>query len=226
MPKMPPSRSKGKPRVVRRRRVKRRGGVLTNVNRSLQPFANRYICKQKYATTILTDGNGRYIFNLNSMFDPDRTGVGHQPYGYDTLANLYNRYRVIACGWRVNQPVTAAGSPVTTSSLPSNDPAMTFLDTGVMMENPRSKYITQIPGATAVTLRGKQYLPILFGRTKDQYMADDEYQATILASPSEFAGLYLQTFTATSGLPLSFVALQVVLEYTVEYFDLKHVIQS
>lgn len=36
---------------------------------------------------------------LNSLFDPDQTGVGHQPYGYDQLCALagpYNRYKVNA----------------------------------------------------------------------------------------------------------------------------------
>lgn len=33
-------------------------------------------------------------FRLNSCNDPDLTGVGHQPRGYDQYSALYNRYRV------------------------------------------------------------------------------------------------------------------------------------
>lgn len=36
-------------------------------------------------------------FRLNSLFDPDETGTGHQPYGRDTMAAIYNRYKVHAC---------------------------------------------------------------------------------------------------------------------------------
>jgi hypothetical protein len=36
-------------------------------------------------------------FALNSIFDPDVTATGHQPYGRDTLATLYGRYIVTAC---------------------------------------------------------------------------------------------------------------------------------
>ena len=41
-------------------------------------------------------------FSLNSTFDPDRTGVGHQPWGRDQMATLYNTYRVVGCKVTVN----------------------------------------------------------------------------------------------------------------------------
>lgn len=212
-------------RAVKRRAPRRKAG-LTNVNRSLQPFANRYICKMKYATTIATNALGSYILNLNSLFDPDRTGIGHQPYGFDNLAAMYSRYRVIACGWRIQNPTGAVGNPLTTACIPSNDVSIAWSDTGIMLENPRTRYITQNPGAPIMSLRGKQYLPTLVGRTKAQYMADDSYQSAVTGSPTELMILYLQTFNALSGLTIGGIGLQVVLEYTVEFFDSKHVIQS
>lgn len=33
-------------------------------------------------------------FRANSIFDPDATGVGHQPYGRDTLAEVWQSYKV------------------------------------------------------------------------------------------------------------------------------------
>ncbi len=35
-----------------------------------------------------------YSFRLNSLFDPDFTSGGHQPYGFDQIAAWYNRYIV------------------------------------------------------------------------------------------------------------------------------------
>ncbi len=36
------------------------------------------------------------VYRLNSLYDPNQTGVGSQPYGRDTLATIYDRYRVRA----------------------------------------------------------------------------------------------------------------------------------
>lgn len=35
-----------------------------------------------------------YVFACNDIYDPNVTGVGHQPYYHDQLAQLYNRYDV------------------------------------------------------------------------------------------------------------------------------------
>jgi len=35
-----------------------------------------------------------WAFRLNSLYDPDYTYTGHQPYGFDQLASLYYSYRV------------------------------------------------------------------------------------------------------------------------------------
>jgi hypothetical protein len=35
-----------------------------------------------------------YRFRANSIFDPDLTSAGHQPYGHDTLQNIYKSYVV------------------------------------------------------------------------------------------------------------------------------------
>lgn len=34
------------------------------------------------------------VWRLNSLFDPDFSGVGHQPYGYDVQSNNYKKYMV------------------------------------------------------------------------------------------------------------------------------------
>lgn len=218
-----PRRSK---RPARKARA-RRGQALTNVNRSLQPIANRYICKQKYGTFVTTSSlSGQYIFNLNSCFDPDRTGIGHQPMGYDQLAGLYNKYRVISCGWRVQLPLSSGANAYSVGCLPSNDASIVWNDFGEMTEVSRTKYITQNSGAPAATLSGKINLATLVGKTKSQYMSDDTFAANVLTSPSEVMLLYLQTFSTGTGLATGGINLQVLLEFTVEYFDPKRLLQS
>lgn len=41
-----------------------------------------------------------YAFQLNSLFDPNYSGVGHQPIGFDQMSAVFNTYTVL--GARVN----------------------------------------------------------------------------------------------------------------------------
>ncbi|WP_218254000.1 hypothetical protein, partial [Candidatus Magnetobacterium casense] len=110
-----------KRKLIRRKRFARRPKRTTvNVNRALAPIAQRYITKMKYSDVI----SGGALFgdvhmNLNSLFDPNRSGIGHQPYGFDQLATLYNRYRVISCGYRITCATPTAGNTVLTA-MPGN----------------------------------------------------------------------------------------------------------
>ena len=160
-------------------KTKPRSRTTLVVNKAIQPFAQRYIAKMKYSETFaLTSLNGyTFGFNLNSIFDPNRTGVGHQPYGHDTLAALYNRYRVIACSW--NLSFYSGGSVCRVATLPLNEAytPTSIANVSEVCENPRSRWAIQIPGGNTKLIRGKVYLPTLVGRNKSQYMADDRYQA-------------------------------------------------
>lgn len=215
-----------KRKLIRRKRWARKARKTVNVNRALAPIAQRYITKMKYSQVIATDATlGSYKMNLNSIYDPDFSGTGHQPYGFDQLASLYNRYRVISCGYRINLAVVSTGPSIMLTAMPSNQ-NVTAGTGSEIRENPRAKYITQNPGGPSVTLRGKTYLPSLVGRNKAQYMADDRYQALVTANPQEEAYLNIQTFAPSTDLPLGSVAVQIVMEYTVEFFDIKALGQS
>lgn len=46
-------------------------------------------------------GAAHHVFRLNSIFDPDVTGVGHQPAYHDQWSALYNKYRVLSATWKI-----------------------------------------------------------------------------------------------------------------------------
>lgn len=84
-------------RRVRRRRNRRTAPVLTQKSGGGFPF--RASVKLPYYGHIrLNSGTAfsNHTFNLNSINDPDRTGTGKRPAGYDELALIYGLYEVRA----------------------------------------------------------------------------------------------------------------------------------
>ncbi|PWN73053.1 hypothetical protein CV717_29100, partial [Bacillus cereus] len=54
----------------------------------------RYVENVILTTVNNSDDATFYYFSCNGIHDPNITGTGHQPYGHDTVASLYNHYRV------------------------------------------------------------------------------------------------------------------------------------
>lgn len=125
-------------------------------------------------------------FSLNSLFDPNQSGTGHQPNGFDTLATQYYRYKVthvdveIECqtaGTRymwLGALVVASGDTTTIATKSLN----------LMMEKPNfySQYIDYYHGAK---FRKSWALAELLGVSPAQLEADSNvYSAVVSANPS------------------------------------------
>lgn len=78
-------------------------------------FPDRYITRIRYCSAITlssTSGSiGKQTWNMNSIFDPDSTGAGHQPLWHDTLIGIYNHYSVTSATLRVRFIATHATMP-------------------------------------------------------------------------------------------------------------------
>lgn len=77
-------------------------------------------------------GGGYYavnVFSGNSLFDPDQTGVGVQPYGFDPMSSLFGWYQVT--GSKIRVRFYTAESPVykaVCTVVPSVDSALDYYD--------------------------------------------------------------------------------------------------
>lgn len=74
-----------------------RGGLL--IQRSFLPqtmiCAHRYTEQLELSAENVAGLTGNEVaFRMNSLFDPNFTLAGHQPFGYDQMGALYNRYTV------------------------------------------------------------------------------------------------------------------------------------
>lgn len=127
--------------------------------------------------------SGIQVFNLNSFFDPDRTGAGAQPNGFDQWAAFYQRYIVHTA--MVNYSWSSAGTATQTLNCvvhASNTDSNVSVST--LMGTPNTRFGQAQPQGGVFKGTMKINLWKLAGRTRAQYMADDLNQALISASPS------------------------------------------
>lgn len=156
-----------------------------------------------------------YSFNSNSVYDPDQTGTGHQPLGFDQYAAQYNRYRVLRMDYDVTfgNPAVSYSSfrctiaHVNGSTVPSN-PAM--------FEVPYSRQGVVSTYGPALRLRGSFDLTIL-NSDPPKYRVDDRYSALVTGNPAEVMYAHLAIMpnaTATIRVHVKFV-------YHVEFYDIE-----
>lgn len=75
------------------------------------PRAIPHIFNNNYTVRLTYADNYRLVFNyganatqywrMNSIFDPDVTGIGHQPCGKDLWSSMYDYYSVLACHYKI-----------------------------------------------------------------------------------------------------------------------------
>lgn len=86
---------KTKKRIYKRRRTRK---SVMSIGR--MPVPKSSMVKFKYFEDVslspATGLNTQYFFRANSLYDPNLTGVGHQPLGYDQLSVFYNHYTVVS----------------------------------------------------------------------------------------------------------------------------------
>lgn len=80
-----------------------------------------------------------YVFRLNSLFDPNLTGTGHQPVGFDQLMVLYKYYTVLRARAHVAfQNTDASNEALVCAHVNNTSTAITDIRTCV--ENGRTAY--------------------------------------------------------------------------------------
>lgn len=213
-------------RVLRRRAV-RRTGISTLANASVRP--NRLIVKLPYydAFTFNTAVGvpATQIMNLNSIWDPDRKGVGHSVLGYDQWNKFYNKYRVFACHYDIT--FTAANDQVgTVQDYGTQCAVLATNGNGALtigqqfFEQPHCRKVTIGTGMGngSRTIKGKVYLPYLTGRPAVAYKSDDRYSAAFGQNPVEYMTLVLAAVQNNTAFGTK-VAVIVKLLYFVELYD-------
>lgn len=159
------------------------------------PFADRLECRLRYSETIslstnLTTLASIYQFRLSSIFDPNLSGVGHQPYQRDQISAIYAYYKVHHCAYKVTvfRPnVTGLWAGVNIWSSLAAGGTINGLDLGAIAErNHDIMKIVPTAGPTCVQFSGTVDLSGLHGLSRVQYDTDNtNYGAAMAANPNQ-----------------------------------------
>ncbi len=219
-----PSRKRVSNRVSRRRGK----STKTLVVRGRGPISAMTIARLKYSQDFASSGSSiDQIFNLNSIYDPDRTGLGHQPYGHDTYESLYNRYRVTRCDYIIQFcNLDPAPQSAYKCTVVANNSISGYTNDTLAAESPNA--VTKLlVSQQVVRFKGTFYPHMVSGVTKTEYK-DDRFEALFGTSPSEQLGLHVIGATVLGGgVPAaSYIKGTVTLIYTTEMYDPKELAQS
>ncbi len=185
------------------------------------------LVKLRYKECISFDaaagGIDKNTFSCNSIQDPNVTGTGHQPYGNDEMAQLYDTYRVlgskIVVQFATNVPTDV---PVIVGITKNNDSVL--VDTGgldAVMERPG--VVTRLlPPSESMILSETFSLKKTFGKNS----AAISFAANVGAIPTSqfFYHIFVGSPTATSN-PGVIVSV-VTIDYIVQYSEPKVLSQS
>lgn len=183
-------------------------------------------------------GSNTWIFSMNSLFDPDTTGTGHQPMYYDNYNALYNRYRVnyaqitaTIINHSVNTATgTGAGNTLTTTPNYSYRFAIVAdRDNPNVSENPPN--ISQLIEEGGSNIRWRHVAPSLNGKLPKLFHSgsphrlsglafkDDTLQADIGSSPSRQTYFWMTVASADGFTDPPSVYVSVQIKYYCEFFD-------
>lgn len=123
----------GKQRLSGWKRMKRQSGQVA------RPLGNSITTKFRYSEYITINPPlgglaGVHVFSANGLFDPDITGIGHQPSGFDQVMALFDHYCVLRSSIKV-QCITGSATDPAVVGICVLDRTTTNADWRVYMES-------------------------------------------------------------------------------------------
>lgn len=198
-----------------------------------KPMADKSPLPNTFKTTLRYQENGltlnpgiagivdSHVISCNGLFDPDISGTGHQPLGFDQLMVMYSHYTVIGAKIRIT---FANGDSSNFQTVGSYISAVTTeqSDLRILVENGGCQYKTLSPKGGSrdmCTIVQSINPPKWLGRSKP--LAVDELRGSASANPTEqcyfhvFAGEYAQ------GTDSSAVVANIQVDYVVVFTEPK-----
>jgi len=164
-----------------------------------------------------------YSFSANALFDPDITGTGHQPLGFDTMMTYYEQYTVL--GSKITFTcLSALGIPIRVTAY--LNPDTTSQGITESMENGLNKSF-MLTGPYGVSPTHGKLMNLscditnYFGRKRSSDIVNDtELSGTVAANPAEQVYYSIVSWSAVNA-TTSTNGWDVVIEYDAVFWEPK-----
>lgn len=195
-------------------------------------FPETMITNMRYSDNVLlTSSSGSVvgnIFRMNSLFDPDFTGTGHQPLYFDQFAASYGRYVVLGSKATFKfipispSPTASPVGPYQVGVVGNNLPTFSSSRAGIAeANNSITDLMARSEGGPCVKTIVSTYLP---SRDIGLPNSDDTVGASVTSSPT--SAYYVYAWCSDLNNTSSVVAVQVTIEYRVKWYQQGFTAQS
>ncbi len=158
-----------------------------------------------------------------SLYDPRGSVGGHQPLYFDQLAAIYSRYRVIGVDYNIS--VSTAGPAGGTLYFVASPQATFETSVELLEERPLVARTVYNGYGGQRTLKGHVTPWSVAGVSKQRYMMDDQYAATVGANPGIMIYMTPYLYVGPAGGAAS-TEMRVEFIFHAEFFELARVSSS
>jgi len=200
-------------RNTRRRQMPREVYV-----RGVTGFADTEYVKLVYEDNFTMSGTPPMMIQTmrgNALFDPDQTGVGHQPKGFDQYSQIYSKYRVYSS--RIQCSALVGNSSTCILAIVPDTDVILSVTPSSLGEDARCKKTTIIPTGGNGTRSVKHEMTTCQQLGKHT-IQDEDYAGSTLSNPTQlwYWNVIGYSIDGTSPLNLRF---NMRITYTVEFYD-------
>lgn len=201
----------------RKKRTYTRRGKGYQVSKSIRaPMPTAFKTKFLYAEQVVVDpGAGtvaEHVFSANGLFDPNTTGVGHQPRGFDQfLGIMYDHYTVIGCRLTCSFSNSGSATPVMVF-LKLTDNTTTSVNPIDFLESSYCKRTTCAGNGGSPTTMAINVSPAKFLGRKAM---DNDLRGSVSTNPSEMCYIHIGACAVDGITDPSGIGCTVQIEYIV-----------
>ena len=150
------------------------------------PFTKKVTLKYGALKTQSNQLSSTVRFNCNGLYDPDSTGVGHQPMGFDQYMAFYSKYVVHGCKIEVsaNSMIPTQRAFYSLRAVPSGAGFLTNIESIIEAPNSVYGYIGPSEGPSG-RLKLSSYMNI--SKYFSEPLIESKYEGTASQNPLQLA---------------------------------------